>query len=134
MTVNLDERYFQGGVKTKAGKVRIVPIHHNILPFVKSRSAPDVLGVTPSKFRKLMYKRLEELGIANTDDGKKHTPHDCRHTFSALCEHYGVNENDRKRMLGHAFKDVTNAVYGHRGIDDLRKEIEKIQVPKNWCC
>lgn len=56
----------------------------------------------------------------------KHTPHDCRHTFSMLCEKYNVKENDRKRMLGHSFRDITNAVYGHRDLEDLREEIEKI--------
>lgn len=70
-----------------------------------------------------MSNKLSELGI------EKHTPHDCRHTFSALCEKYGVNENDRKRMMGHSFgNDITNAKYGHRTIDDLRREIEKIKV------
>jgi hypothetical protein len=47
-----------------------------------------------------------------------------------LCEKYGVRENDRKRMLGHSFGgDVTNAVYGHRTLEELRTEIEKIKVP-----
>lgn len=70
-----------------------------------------------------MSNKLSELGI------EKHTPHDCRHTFSALCEKYGVNENDRKRMMGHSFgNDITNAKYGHRTVDDLRGEIEKIKV------
>ena len=40
---------------------------------------------------------------------------------------YHVNENDRKRMLGHSFgNDVTNRVYGHRDLKDLKMEIEKI--------
>lgn len=43
-----------------------------------------------------------------------------------LCEKYNVKENDRKRMLGHSFRDITNAVYGHRDLEDLREEIEKI--------
>ena len=47
-----------------------------------------------------------------------------------LCEKYQVNENDRKRLLGHSFgNDLTNAVYGHRSLEDLRTEIEKIQLP-----
>lgn len=34
---------------------------------------------------------------------------------------------DRKRMLGHSFgNDITNAVYGHRTLEELRTEIEKI--------
>jgi len=45
-----------------------------------------------------------------------------------LCDEYNVNENDKKRMLGHAFQDVTNSVYGHRDIESLRKEIEKMAV------
>ena len=69
-----------------------------------------------------MYETLDLLGI------EKHTPHDCRHTFSMLCDKYGVNENDKKTMLGHAFQDVTNKVYRHRDLEELRKQIEKIEV------
>ena len=47
-----------------------------------------------------------------------------------LCEKYKVEENDRKRLLGHSFLDVTNSVYGHRELEELRKEIEKIQCRK----
>ena len=45
-------------------------------------------------------------------------------------QQYEVKENDRKRMLGHKFMDVTNEVYGHRALEDLRKEIEKIPCLK----
>ena len=46
-----------------------------------------------------------------------------------LCEKYEVNENDRKRMMVHSFKEgITNKVYGHRELEDLRKEIEKIEI------
>ena len=49
---------------------------------------------------------------------------------SYLAESSRVNENDRKRMMGHSFgNDITNATYGHRTLEDLRSEIEKIQVP-----
>ena len=127
MNVNLEEKYFQGGMKTEAGKNRIVPIHAAIFPFVASRMAKHgcVLPITVDRFRiNRFYPTLKKIGIQ-----APHTPHDCRHTFSALCERYGVRENDRKRMLGHAFSDVTNAVYGHRSLEDLRIEMDKIQIP-----
>ena len=127
MEVNLDEMYFKGGVKTAASKNRIVPIHSAIQDLVKERMRRDggMLRIRPAAFRKNMDKVLKQIGI------ERHTPHDCRHTFSALCEKYRVSENDRKRMLGHAFQnDVTNSVYGHRTLEDLREEIEKIQI----CC
>mgnify|MGYP005788757353 CR=1 FL=1 len=125
LTVNLEENYFQGGIKTAAGKDRIVPIHTAILPLVKRRIERDgeIMACTDSRLRKRMYRLLEREGL------DRHTPHDCRHTFSMLCERYDVRENDQKRMMGHAFKDVTNKVYGHRSLEDLRMQIEKIKTP-----
>ena len=62
---------------------------------------------------------------------KEKSPHSCRHTFSRLCESYGVREADRKRILGHSFgNDITNGVYGHRTLEELKTEIEKIKVPE----
>jgi integrase len=129
--INLEDKYFKGGVKTKAGKGRIVPIHPAIYDMVCSRySENNLIGCSASEFRKRMYKVLSGLGIANAPTGEKHTPHDCRHTFSYLCEHFSVNENDRKRMMGHSFgSDITNSKYGHRTLEELRQEIEKIKTP-----
>lgn len=122
--VNLKEGYLKGGVKTKAGKKRVVPIHSAILPLVKKRLSRDgKLLANSTEFRNDMYDALRLYRI------QKHTPHDCRHTFSYLCEKYGVNENDRKRMLGHSFGgDITNQIYGHRTLEELKTEIEKICV------
>lgn len=123
MKTNLEEGYFQGGVKTMAGKNRKVPIHSSIRSLVERRlnRYSSLFPGTYQNFRLDMYAKMEELDL------DKHTPHDCRHTFSALCEKYGVNDNDRKRLLGHSFgNDITNSKYGHRTIEDLRIEIEKI--------
>ena len=130
LEVNLNEKYFKGGSKTKAGKDRIVPIHSCIYNLVQTRINNDgtLLNMNKVTYRMFrFYPILEKLGISGNP---KHTPHDCRHTFSALCEKYGVRENDRKRMLGHSFgSDITNAVYGHRTLEELRTEIEKVKVP-----
>ena len=81
-------------------------------------------GRSISQFRRDMKSTLRKLGLP------ERTPHSCRHTFSRLCESYGVREADRKRMLGHSFgNDITNGVYGHRTLEELRTEIEKIKVP-----
>ena len=122
--VNLEGCYFKGGVKTRTSKNRIVPIHSGILPLVKKRIKRNgtLLSISANHFRISMYETLASLGI------EKHTPHDCRHTFSKLCEDYEVKENDRKRMLGHAFQDITNAKYGYRDIEKLKIEIEKIKI------
>lgn len=84
----------------------------------------QLLPMSSNEFRRDMADIVIRLGILNIP---KRTPHDCRHTFSWLCEKYGVTENDRKRMLGHSFgSDITNRVYGHRDLEELREQIEKL--------
>ena len=125
MKINLKEGYFQGGIKTNAEKNRIVPIHSAILPLVERRLQRDgaLMNITTRAFRSAMKTALKSLEI-------QHTPHDCRHTFSMLCEKYGVREADRKRLLGHSFgNDITNGIYGHRTLEELRAEVEKIRIP-----
>lgn len=127
--INTDLNYFRGGVKTAAGKGRIVPIHTAILPFALSfyESFPNFKTNT---FRsRHFYPTLERLGISATADGKKHTPHDCRHTFSWLCDKYKVDELSKHLLMGHSLgKDVEKAVYGHRTFVELQFEISKIQA------
>lgn len=131
LEINLKDNYFRGGSKTKAGKERIVPIHPAIQEFVKHRLERDgsLMKLVSSHYRtKRFYPTLEKLDMIGNP---KHTPHDCRHTFSMLCEKYGVRENDRKRLLGHSFcDDITNSVYGHRSLEDLKLEVEKIKIPE----
>lgn len=127
LEINLDKHYFFGGIKTAAGKNRIVPIHPAIFPFVVQLLSEYgcLFPYKDSRFRKELPALFEKLNIHNIPN---HTPHDCRHTFSRLCEKFHVSENDRKRMLGHAFSDITNSVYGHRDLEDLKTEIEKIKI------
>lgn len=130
LEINLTDWYFKGGVKTKAGKGRIVPIHTCIRPLVVQRLARgDTLAPFISSWQ--LIREFDKL--AKTAGVEAHTAHDCRHTFSMLCEKYKVSEADRKRMMGHSFgADVTNGVYGHRTLEDLREELEKIPSPDNF--
>ena len=81
LKVDLKKKYFQGGVKTAAGKDRIVPIHSGIYDLVKRRIKRfgSLLNISTNAFRLSMYDALIRAGV------EKHTPHDCRHTFSRLC-------------------------------------------------
>lgn len=128
--VHPEEGYFKGGIKTAAGRDRVVPIHSAILPLVRSMIPEEgerpvfFGGKSISQFRRDMKRTLRSLGL------KEKSPHSCRHTFSRLCESYNVREADRKRMLGHSFgNDITNRVYGHRTLEELRAEVEKIRIP-----
>lgn len=135
MSIDLDAWTMTGGVKTAAGRDRVVPVHSAIKSTLSELAHNNMLMPAGSAnihtFRTQMKKYLKICGM-----DVSHTPHDCRHTFSALCERYHVSENDRKRMLGHALPDITNSVYGHRTVYDLREEIEKIPAPDllRLCC
>lgn len=111
---------FMGGVKTTAGKGRTVPIHHAIMPLVQTA---DITAIRAKSFRKKMHLLLAKAGLPD------HTPHDCRHTFSMLCDKYEVNPIAKKKMLGHSLtNDITNGIYGHWSPDMLHEEIEKIRA------
>ena len=117
--------YFQGGIKTAAGKGRIVPVHTAIRDITENLiKEGKVIRWSYEQKRSSLRDFWDSLGIHD------HTPHDCRHTFSALCERYHVPEADRKRLMGHSFgADITNGVYGHRTIEELRESIEMIPSP-----
>lgn len=118
--IDRKENVFRGGLKTKSGKNRIVPIHPSIIPILDT--LPEHPVSSSNLYRKRLYEALEALGI------EKHTPHDCRHTFSWLCDKCGVDSLSKKIMLGHSLSgNVTDGVYGHRNIDELRSEICKLK-------
>ena len=56
----------------------------------------------------------------------QHTPHDTRHTFITKAKESGVDEYILKLIVGHAIDDITEKVYTHRTLDELKQEIEKI--------
>lgn len=128
LDIDLKSRLFKGGLKTKTSKKRTVPIHSAIYPLVCRRLKRDkkMLNMSYPTYLKLFKAKLKELGCLG--EAPIHTPHDCRHTFSWLCQHCNVQEDDRKRLLGHTFNDVSNDTYGHRDPEDLCAEIEKIYV------
>lgn len=127
LEVNMKEQYFKGGVKTRSGKNRIVPFHHAIIPFIKEYKPKAFNGTAFRKHE--FYPLLKQLNILYTDSGKKHTPHDCRHTFSWLCDRYHVDDLSKHLLMGHSLgNDVEKSVYGHRTIDELRFEINKIEA------
>lgn len=121
--INLDEAYTIGGKKTSAGKDRIVPIHHKILPLIKriiEKSNYDVFYIySYATFNSNFNVLMKKLKI-------HHTIHETRHTFASALDSAGVPESISKRLLGHSFQDITQDVYIHKTIEELRIGIEKI--------
>ncbi len=74
MEYNLQDKYFKGGVKTKAGKDRLVPIHNSIYNMVAPYNGKPFYK-NPVDYRKnVFYPLLEKLGILITTNGKNTHP------------------------------------------------------------
>lgn len=128
--IDLENRTLKGGLKTKAGKNRIIPINKKILPYIEKRckTGNKEYIIETSKKRKMDYwtykdsyfkKVMEQLEM-------EHLPHDCRHTFATLMDNAGANKVSIKRIIGHASKDITDRVYTHKDIEELKKAIDLI--------
>lgn len=120
--------YVVGGLKTDAGKNRIIPIHPEVARFLH----PDQEyllqspGCNYHKYRLACYKLCGRIGI---NDFK---PHDTRHTFSTLWARQQLNPIIGKKILGHAITDITESVYIHRTAEDLYRELVKLNLhPKS---
>ncbi|WP_329756717.1 tyrosine-type recombinase/integrase [Allisonella histaminiformans] len=112
--------------KTAAG-IRSIPIHHRILPFILNRlQTPGQFLFTDNKGNPYNYSRYCVLWreVMHKIRADNHTTHDCRHTVATLLDNAGANETAKRRILGHSGGDVTERVYTHKNLRQLRKCIE----------
>lgn len=111
--------------KTAAG-LRVVPIHHLIWPLIEKRLSSDGPYLVNVQGKPYDYSRFARTfkRVMKLVHGEKHMPHDTRHTCATLLDGAEVNDNARKMILGHARGDVTNGVYTHKTLRQLRKAIE----------
>lgn len=136
--VDLDNGFIKGGIKTTAGKNRIVPIH----PLVKSiiekyyKEAIEVgseylfndatkktgIGLSRDQYLSRFNKVITQLNFR-----KELTPHYTRHTFVTRAKKANMNEYILKLIIGHDIGDLTEHVYTHRELDELKEEIRKIR-------
>lgn len=125
--INFDDETFLGGIKTSAGKGRIVPIHSLILDMVKNRVSQggEYLFTHQGKKVSQPYYRGRWKKIMEYLDIEK-TPHECRHTFESKLDSAGANKKCIDLMMGHKSKDVGNRVYNHKTLQELKHAIELV--------
>ena len=125
--VDLDAGIMTGGLKSRAGKGRIVPIHSKIFEIVKRRAAEGneyLLSRNGKKYYAQMYHKIwrnmmKEMSMA-------HTPHECRHTFRTWLDTAGANTRCMDLLMGHTSKSIGDRVYNHKTIKDLKNAIELV--------
>lgn len=133
--IDLEAETMKGGLKTDAGKNRIVPIHPLIKPLIESRlqeatglhseylfndpNGQQGTHMTYDKYRKRFEKVMKCLNM-------NHRPHETRHTFITKAKACNMDEYVLKLIVGHAISDITENVYTHRTVEQLKAEIRKI--------
>lgn len=121
---------FIGGIKTEAGKNRIVTISPKISLYVKARIAAPGEYVFPridngkhmteSYFRDFCFRPLmDALGISGR------VPYSCRHTFSNLLKNVVGSDTDKSALMGHSDTSMTK-YYQSADYESLRAITDRI--------
>lgn len=126
--VSLTEKTFTGGIKTKNGKDRVVPIHPRIEPFIKKlvkENKEYLFSFNGKRITQTQYYKFWDEVMQMID--AEHTPHEARHTFETNLDNAGGNRKCIDLLMGHKSKDVGNRVYNHKTLDQLRTTIELLK-------
>lgn len=112
--------------KTKAGQNRIVPIAKKMKPYYDWwMQQPGKTLVTDDKGNALTYNRFRRMfNKVMKASHCHHTPHECRHTCATWLDDKGANKLSIKRILGHATTDITDCIYTHKHVIQLKKAID----------
>lgn len=127
--IDFENRIIKGaGIKTEAGKNRVIPINKKILPFIQNRMRASNgylffnRNDTPYHYNhyRLFFKDImDKLEMT-------HTIHDCRHTFATLLNNAEANPTTIKNIIGHSSFETTEKIYTHKDIEELKKAIDLI--------
>ena len=127
--IDLFSATMRGGLKTVAGKNRLVPIHEDIFPLIKARMKKQNVSLFGPQFmkystyRNIFYRTLKTVGITT-----HYTLHDCRHTFETLLNNAGANDVAIDRLMGHSSKGIGKSIYTHKDLTELRKAVSLINT------
>lgn len=131
----LDNNYMVGGLKTEAGKDRIIPIHHIIEPIIRKYFNPNNKYLfTDENGHKIEYANyrndfnnfMEKLEM-------KHISHEARLTGRSELDRKGANKVCIDRILGHKSQGVGEQKYTEKTIEELIETINLItyDLPNN---
>ena len=126
--VDLQQRIMVGGIKTEAGKDRVIPISEKIISMITMMSSKgNKYLITDSDGKPFKYdKYLDHFKILMDQLSFKHKPHDCRHTFATLMSNAGADTVSLQKIIGHASYNTTANTYTHKDIDELKKAVDLI--------
>lgn len=127
--IDLYNETITGGIKTDAGKDRLIPINKKILPFIIKRiNEGNEYLISNDQGKQMKYSNYyrEKFTPIMEQLNMDHKPHDARHTFATLMSNSDANKTSIKKLIGHSSYATTEKIYTHKDIEELRKAIELI--------
>jgi len=129
--INLEKGFIKGGLKTEAGRNRVIPIHSEIYELISTLHKnctqefvfmrTEEYRLTDNYFRKYVYKPLlEQLNI------EYKTIHTTRHTCATMLKEAGADTEAITKILGHTDYAFTANTYTHVDVEFLKNNLEKI--------
>ena len=126
--------YFIAGIKSEAGKNRLIPIHPKIQKIVTdciNHHGETIFCRLGDDFGKPMNKdyflkscfrpAMQAMGLGN-----EFTPHSCRRTFSTRMSAAGAREEDIIALMGHAEYKTDINHYIVQELDTLYDAVKKL--------
>lgn len=132
-TIYLDEGYMVGGSKSEAGIDRVIPLHRDIVPFVRSQLGSAKNLIRDEKGRKMSYLKALKLFKNYMEEHKlntEHLPHDTRKTAVSLMHTAGIPMETVRVIVGHSGKGVTETVYLYKEPKELVEVINTLDIPQ----
>ena len=126
--VHINERYFVSGLKTIAGKRRIIPIHSDIFHIVNRYFNPSNQYLFTlnghriyydNQFLPLYRQLMNELNMS-------HNTHDGRKTLHSELDRLGANKVCIDRIFGHKSGNIGDDAYTKKSIEELKETIEMV--------
>lgn len=135
-----------GGLKTEAGKDRLVPVSAEIEQIVNKYAdmkGPALFcwtwnnGGRPENYREELrpynvkslrerfYDTLKELGI-QAPEGQKFVPHSTRHTCNTRMKKNGVPKSTRMKILGQVDEKTNDRVYTHTDLEEMHDAVKHL--------
>lgn len=134
--------FIREGIKTEAGRDRIIPVHKNIESIIKDRlkvEGTDLLfpmyvfdrkgafcgfkQMTDSYFREFVFKRIS--GRIGVTEGK--VPYSARHTFSNKLKAATGDDIDKAALMGHSDYTFTQTHYQTTNTDELKAVVNSMK-------
>lgn len=129
--VDIKSMTIRGGNKTEAGKNRLIPVHEKIQRYILNYynlkhenlicNLETGESINYHTYRKDYFDKI--MGMLRME----HLPHDCRHTFATRLSNAGANGTAIKKLIGHSSYLLTEKIYTHKDIGQLRRAISSLK-------